>query len=557
MKKLSVDVFAVFLALSAPLVGFLTFHKYSLTTPENLLFFGLLLAVALILGVLAKVGGKFIKAAIAAMLMTLLVDYQFSDTLQSDGAVFAIIYLALVFGALFLLSRVLHESLSQVLIAVFATIIVTTVFMPTPMEPSRITGALDTPVNKELPPVIHIVLDEHIGIEGIPASIKGGRDLKELLKEYYVSQGFTLFGKAFSNSYKTSRSLGSLVTLGEVLPEDNLTNKNEEKGTWGSSFAILENPFFDLMKKRGYHFNIYQIDYLDFCAGFSKFPGACITYPCCSVRQLAPLPLSAVQKFRVVAGAFLEPLVTYKITRKAYRFLGHVGLPIPYWEWERTYVSTVSGFDILNRLKSDVGQKGRGQFYFAHVLLPHSPYIYGRGCAVNPPEKWLSNFSEKAIDPDRWRGVNQYTKNMPETRAERYLLYFEQTQCTLKLLGGVFQSLKEAGLYDESIIIIHGDHGSRLPLMEPNSSRTEPLSTADMVDSFSSLFAVKAPGITPGYDLRRLSIPSLFADLVKGKPWTLSNDGLVEAESERPLIKDSAGPMRQMVDFGENADYQP
>jgi hypothetical protein len=38
-----------------------------------------------------------------------------------------------------------------------------------------------TPRNGALPPVVHLVLDEHIGIAGIPTDLPGGAELKREL----------------------------------------------------------------------------------------------------------------------------------------------------------------------------------------------------------------------------------------------------------------------------------------------------------------------------------------------------------------------------------------
>ncbi len=556
LKELIIDVSAAFLALSALLVGFLTFHGYSLVAPENLFFFGILLAVSTALGLLIRFGGKFLKVGVAALLMMLLVDYQFPDLIGKDGANMAVLYLAAVFGVLFVLAWVLHKGVSRILIAVYATIIASTVLGNAFQGQPEAALAPDGQANKDLPPVIHIVLDEHIGVEGIPLSIDGGRETKEFLKDFYTSQGFALFGKAYSHYQKTVMSLGTLVALGQVPKGGNVKSTNEKRGVWGDAYSIKENPYFSLMKTRGYALNIYQNDFLDFCDPASGFSWTCTTYPCCKANMVAPLEMPAAHKTRVVAGAFLELFVTYKAIRKVYRYLFHIGLPIPYWEWERQF-NAISGFDVLSRLKKEVGRAGNGQFYFAHSLLPHSPYVYGRECDVNPPDKWLARFSELAIEADRWRSDGKNIKNTPETRADRYTLYFEQTRCTHKIVGEIFQHLKDIGLFDKAIIVIHGDHGSRLPLIAPEATLKEPVSVADLVDSYSTFFAVKAPGIAPGYNLRRVAIQTLFADLVNGEPWKLSEAGAVEAASAKTLIIDSAGPGRKMIDFVENADYQP
>jgi hypothetical protein len=62
-------------------------------------------------------------------------------------------------------------------------------------------------------------------------------------------------------------------------------------------------------------------------------------------------------------------------------------------------------------------------------------------------------------------------------------------------------------------IIIHGDHGSRIYLHEPTRANRSKLLVSDYADAFSTLLAVKAPGVEPGYDLRSISIHDLLPQL--------------------------------------------
>jgi hypothetical protein len=555
IKELVLNIIVALLALSSLLINFLKFNHYSLLAPESLIFFGGIFAFSFFLGLLAQFGGKFVKFGVYSLLLTLLVDYQFPDFIQSGGAASTVGHLVSVFGGLFILAWVLHRAISQVMVSVFATIIFITFIVPIEAPQSEISTALKEPANTKLPPIIHIILDEHIGIEGIPTAVKGGQVTKDLLKNFYLSQGFALFGKAFSAHDATRLSLGSMVALGTAPGGENVQSTNLKRGTWGTAYTIQENPYFQFLRKSGYKLNIYQNDFLDFCGSSSELIARCVTAPCCSIGILAKLPMTAIRKTRIQASTFLELFVTYKVIRKVYRFLDHIGMPIPYWDWERQF-ATISGYNTLNRLKSDMSDVGKGQFYFTHALIPHSPYVYDRKCNVNAPDLWLTRYSEQAIEIDRWRDEKKNIKNTSESRAERYSLFFEQALCTQQFLGEIFGRLKAKGLFDDVIIIVHGDHGARLPIIGPSNSNNVPLSAEDVIDSYSTLFAIKAPGITPGYDTRLLSIQALMENIVKGDSWRLSNDGLVEKMSSETRLKDSSGPGRKMVNFGKKLDLK-
>ena len=51
--------------------------------------------------------------------------------------------------------------------------------------------------------VVHLVLDEHIGLKGIPDSAPGGPELREQLRKFYLEHGFRIMAGAYSESLHT------------------------------------------------------------------------------------------------------------------------------------------------------------------------------------------------------------------------------------------------------------------------------------------------------------------------------------------------------------------
>ena len=108
--------------------------------------------------------------------------------------------------------------------------------------------------------------------------------------------------------------------------------------------------------------------------------------------------------------------------------------------------------------------------------------------------------------------------NTPDSRIERYRAYFAQIRCTQHQLQVLFDKLRAAGRYDESTIIIHGDHGSRISIWNPNVTFSDRLSDQDIIDNYSTLYAVKQPGAPPAYDSSARSIQALFAETFLRRP---------------------------------------
>ncbi len=68
-----------------------------------------------------------------------------------------------------------------------------------------------------------------------------------------------------------------------------------------------------------------------------------------------------------------------------------------------------------------------------------------------------------------------------------------------KWLDNWFDDLRENGLLKDAVVIFHGDHGSRICYAAPyTSTMSHPLWDRIVKDGFTTLFAVKDPGITKG-----------------------------------------------------------
>jgi hypothetical protein len=81
----------------------------------------------------------------------------------------------------------------------------------------------------------------------------------------------------------------------------------------------------------------------------------------------------------------------------------------------------------------------------------------------------------------------------------------------MRKLEPLFDAMKHKGTYKNAIIVIHGDHGSRINLAEPQAANASTMTLDDYIDGFSTLFALKAPSVSPGIDQRMLPLPRLLA----------------------------------------------
>ena len=142
-------------------------------------------------------------------------------------------------------------------------------------------------------------------------------------------------------------------------------------------------------------------------------------------------------------------------------------------------------------------------------LVPHGAYIYDAGRNLKPDIlSWVGP----------WARVPPLATNTQATRRTRYLSYFDQVRCTQRELAGIFEALRDTGQFADATIIIHGDHGSRIALLAPSNEAAEEVSRDDLIDSYSTLFALRRSDLAAGQDRRQQSISSLFAEFAMNRP---------------------------------------
>jgi hypothetical protein len=198
---------------------------------------------------------------------------------------------------------------------------------------------------------------------------------------------------------------------------------------------------------------------------------------------------------------------------------------------------------VLGKITEDLPQARRGQAVFAHLLLPHFPYVYDRNCGLRAPSEWL----DRVDRGDLPAGL----VNSAGGRKLRYGLYQDQVECLDQQLDRVIQAIPPA-LQRDAIVIMQGDHGSRI-VRRKLTRGTRP-SPADYSDGFSTLFAVKSPWLRAGYDRRTVSITCILSAL--GQSDFHSLDGL-EGCTGNPSVFLYEETRPHAADGGRNVVAQP
>jgi hypothetical protein len=532
------DLLAPPLILLTPFISFINHNDYSYSFPELWLCVAGLIALGLLCGVVMAVGGTWLRVVGTAGLLMLFVDLQFEEFATLPRLWFW------GFGILtLLLCAVVREHLSRITAPVFATMLVISLLLPGSSNgrSARVQARHgDAPAMLEpAPPVIvHLIFDEFIGIEGIPPEAPEGHTVRHSLRSFLLENGFRVFGRAYSRFHRTDNAIPNSLNYSSVPEEAYFIEGNQKFSRKyfieGDPKVLANNQYFEDMHEKGYLIHVYQPDYIDFCEKSELQIASCVTFPS-GIKPLQILPLSTIAKVELILRNFGElsgvghtgARYYLRVMRKAVSY----GYLSPQWIPGSRHLWSAGGLQILDIVARDVAKAAPGDLYFAHLPTPHSPYVYDRSCNLRPPHAWVDR-------PD------------PVPRLERYRLYLEQVGCLQNRLRYVFDLWHRAKLFNQAKIIIQGDHGSRLYLKEPTVANRDQLRDSDYVDSFSTLLAVKAPGLEPKYDESMVAIQDALAVVAHNRPLAQLSG---RAQEPYVLLRNREGSemlRRPMPEFG-------
>lgn len=509
---------------------FVKHNDYPLLAPETIICgIGLTLAGATV-GIAAALLGRYLGGMILGTIVTLIVDFQ-TQLFTPSWALVGTIWL-LATSAVIYFDRFLMRALPTVAAVMLGTVAIIP-SQPLNTWPPKVDS---TPLN-DLPPIIHLVLDEHIALEGIPRELDQGARTFRLIHDFHERFGFHLFTRAVSRYYNSYNSIPSVL---------NFTTTEVNEGFFGGSFrqghTPRENAYFAEMKRRGYRIQVLQSDYIDYCGTPQDgLVDACITYANEGLQALEHEQLALRRRVQMMISMFtrlsyLSSGVRYNT--RANRLLG-LGT---------SRVSIFSSMQALDSFMAQVSEPSVGTLYFSHIIAPHYPYAFMSDCTIRGDAmSWLNA-----------GGAARPRRNTAESRAVRYPLYLEQLSCVYRKLEELLVHLDATGWLDQSIIVIHSDHGSRISQWPAAAEHLERFTDQDFTDVFATHFAYRFPGSIAKVDRRMLALDDLLRSVVEqGRvPEVLS----AQEAPEVYFFSDATGlgPQRRtMPDFGWVDSIEP
>src|SRR5690606_34761192 len=105
--------------------------------------------------------------------------------------------------------------------------------------------------------LIHLMLDEHAGIMGIPEDVPGGTALRRGLRKFFADNGFRLFGNAISEYAVTRNSMAGILNFTAGPTPYDLYEGREP-------FVPQQSRYFEALTETGYDIQVYQTLYMDY-----------------------------------------------------------------------------------------------------------------------------------------------------------------------------------------------------------------------------------------------------------------------------------------------------
>jgi hypothetical protein len=440
------------LLLGGPITYYLAVHQYPLGRPEAIVLpVAAGLAGAAVALVARRLGG-WLGTLLFSALLFVFVDLQFDLHVH--------VLTVILVAACVALSRLFRDRRGMLVCITVGVFYVAGL--------ARLVGG-DTPQpqrsastsSASLPIVVHLILDEQWGIGGFRAA--GDSVTAAYLERFYTDRGFEVYAAAYSRWAQTLASISDMVNLGRPYTVDTMSE---------ARFGLRPNAYFARLRERGYGIRVYQSTFLDYC----HTPGA-------QVEGCDEVSANSIANFAYFRGpwtrrALMAARYYVNVTSHTY-----VRLHRDATVWRRSGAG--GGLRQLARVRDAIASgSSPGTAYFVHVLLPHRPTDVDAECRAH------ADHSQRVGYEDSLRLTDSVFR-------AHLALYAAQSRCAHRAVGEVLAALDSAVGRDGSIVIIHGDHGSRMSQTERADQTLAGYDQGRLNATFSTLLAVRRPGVPP------------------------------------------------------------
>lgn len=510
-------------ALAASFLNLLNFNRYPLFRAEVGITLLGLVAVGVLMGLVMHAARPRLAFLLAALFAAVMIDMNTSI----EVGWFYTAWAGLAVIAFFAL-----DALLKIVLAAFAAVflfqaaaLLTASGSPPAEENEAGNPQAAGAVDPGRPALVHLVLDSYLGLDGMALGPAVYRDLRAEQVVFFAERGFQIYPQAFSRHSRTSDSLPRAFSYGEDQPTLEWIN---------SRHAIPGAlPYFDDLDRRGYRTSAAVPAYFDLCP--NQKLAHCRNWESSDLTSMLGTGLGPLDRAKLFAFTLLQltnapARVAAAIQLGANDLLGAEGRSPS----ERSQLYHLASLRQFDRFIGELADLGPGEVRFAHVLLPHSPFGLDADCSVKPEAQWLNEHG-------------------PSSEAAREAAYADQVRCVQRQLARMLDVLGRSPAGREAVVLIHGDHGSRIAPAHPSLDGPD-LSPREMLMAHSTLFAIRVPEESAAVIPDPHALDELMADF---HARDFASAPRPEGTPARVLITDSYRPgseWRALPDFSSIRD---
>jgi hypothetical protein len=468
--KLTGLAFAAFaIGLLANLANLLNFNSYPVLRGEVALIAVVLVLIAAMAAVLHRLAQPRISFAITGVAVAILIDLG----VTVPPPVFLILAAVIAVLAWFQQRAVLMLTLAAFgSVLLFQMIGLVTGYGHPATPPNEARRTQTGPANPALRPIIHLMLDSYIGLDGMSFADANFGTLRQEQEQFYLSRGFQIYPQAYGRHAKTVNALPEFLSYGRAARASQPRNVQYT--------VAPQLDYFTDLDRKGYRISVQTPSFVDLCV--NQPLALCRNYNRSALAAMDGSALSDWDRARVIGLTLLE-LSNLPVAKLDER-IGSLRAAQARLLRNRTKLYSLTGFRQLDGFAGDLRTLRHGEVRFIHLLLPHDPYIMDDHCRVLPEPQWKDEHGPTPAPLAR-RGADY---------AQRDAAYSQQVRCmTQGGLRRLLEALDQTPAGRDAIVLIQGDHGSRTVDEIPQSDGPEP-SLRAMTVSHSAFFAVRVPG---------------------------------------------------------------
>jgi hypothetical protein len=315
------------------------------------------------------------------------------------------------------------------------------------------------------PAIVHLVLDSYLGLDGMALGPGAYRDLRAEQAAFFTGQGFQLYPHAYSRHTRTLNSLPALFSYGGTPPAVHAIN---------AQYSVPEElPYFTDLDRLGYRTSALLPRYFDLCV--HQPLTSCHNFDSSALTALVESELGVIDRTKIFGFTLLQLTnVPNQVALSIQVAMNDHLKTDGQWPFNRSKLYPIESLRQLDRFTVELGTLRPGEARVVHLLLPHSPYQLTGNCSVKPESAWLNEHG-------------------PGSEARREIAYADQVRCLQRKIAQMLAALDETRAGREAIVLIHGDHGSRIAPQQPFIDRPK-LNERQLLMSYLTFFAIRVPG---------------------------------------------------------------